>query len=87
MGEVICVQMGWSALIFRNFAWGARGLDPAVIERSFDPIAHRSNIRVEERPGVASAQSVPPFDQPHRDLRPLPREPVGNQTVREAAAR
>jgi ABC-2 type transport system permease protein len=41
----------------------------------------------EERPGVASAQSVPAFDQPHRDLRPLPREPVGNQTVSEAAAR
>ena len=26
MGEVICVQIGWSALIFRNFAWGKPSL-------------------------------------------------------------
>src|SRR5437588_3991163 len=60
---------------------------PGFGDENAVPIAHRSNIRVEERPGVASAQSVPAFDQPHRDLRPLPREPVGDQTVSEAAAR
>jgi hypothetical protein len=26
LGEVICIQMGWSALIFRNFAWGKPSL-------------------------------------------------------------
>jgi hypothetical protein len=36
---------------------------------------------------MISAQLAPAFDQSYRDFRSLLREPVGNQTVRETAAR